>query len=388
MMISQAIFRKNWKRIIVCCRLHFRSALLTLLLLAAGLACSSSLRAQESGPVLGSRQVVLETSDGKIILEVFPKAAPNHVQKFLERIESNFYVGTTFHRAVPGGIIQGGDPLTKDPSKRALYGTGGLKELKFEPNPLPLSKGMVAAVLIPNRKDSGGSQFFVCVNDQLQLNGQYTVFGRVEEGMEVVSAISFRTTDKEQKLEERVTIQKSYLRDRPAPEVIPFIDTPAGELAGYGALIQTDLGEIEVRFFAEAAPEHVRQFLRFAQLGFYDGTLFQRVVPKFVVQAGLLASRETAVPEKYKPWLKPLHAEFNKIKHERGILSMARGEDPHSAMDSFFIVLDSQPHLDDQYTAFGHVVKGMEVADAISAVELKEEAPVKPIRIRVKVLKP
>jgi cyclophilin family peptidyl-prolyl cis-trans isomerase len=356
--------------------------------LIAALSGLSLLSAEEPAARLGNRQIVLETSAGSIVLEVYPLAAPNHVQKFLERVANHFYEGTIFHRAIPGGIIQGGDPLTKDPSKRTLYGTGGLQELKFEANPLPLTRGAMAAVLIPNQRDSAGSQFFICVHDQVQLNGQYTVFGQVAEGMEVVSAISTRPTDKDQKLEERVVLLKTYLRDRPAPEVIPFTDTPAGELSKYGARIQTDFGDIEVRFFAEDAPEHVRQFLRFAQLGLYNGTLFQRVVPKFVIQGGLLASREPAAPEKYKPLLRALHAEINAHKHERGILSMARGEDPHSGMDSFFIVLDSQPHLDDNYTVFGYVTKGMEVADSISAVELKEESPVKPVRLRIEVIQP
>ncbi len=346
------------------------------------------LDAQGAATAFGDRQVVLETDAGTIVLEVYPSAAPNHVRKFLERVQNRFYEGTIFHRAVPGGMIQGGDPLTKDPARKELYGTGGLQELKFEPNPLPLAKGAVAAVLIPNQKDSAGAQFFLCVRDQLALNGQYTVFAQVAEGLDIASAISFQPADKDQKLLDRVAIRKAYLRDRPPPEVIPFTDTPAADLARYGARIQTDMGEIEVRFYPDAAPEHVRQFLRFARLGLYDGTLFQRVVPRFVVQAGLLASREPAVPEKYQPLRKPLRAEFSARKHERGILSMARGDDPDSAMDSFFVVLDSQPHLDNNYTVFGYVARGMEVADAISAVELKEEAPVKPIRIRVKVIEP
>ncbi len=173
-----------------------RNALLVVNLCLGALAVSQA----EQVPAPAAQQVVLETSIGTIVMEVFPEAAPNHVKKFLERVGNGFYVGTTFHRAVPMGIIQGGDPLSRDPKKRAQYGTGGLNELKREPNQISHARGTVSAVLIPGKADSAGSQFFICVTDQKQLDGQFTAFGRVVEGMEVVEKISQLPTDKDQSI--------------------------------------------------------------------------------------------------------------------------------------------------------------------------------------------
>jgi len=339
----------------------------------------------EELPPPAEKQVVFETSHGDIILEVFPQAAPDHVAKFLERVKSGFYDGTAFHRAIPFGIIQGGDSLSKDPEKRAQYGTGGLGEIKKENSPLSHKRGTLSAVLIPGNPDSAGSQFFICVTDQVQLDGQYTAFGRVVDGTAVVEKISQAPTDATQLITERIELKRAYLRGRPPPEVIPFVDSPVAELEKYRAVIHTPLGDIRLVFYPQDAPEHVRQFLRFAKLGLYDGTTFLRVVPGFVLQGGLMDTRKPPVPDKYLPLLKPLKAEFNQHKHVRGVLSMARSDDPNSGMDSFFIVLDIQPHLDGQYTAFGFVESGMEVVDAIVARPVSGETPIDPLPLTVEV---
>jgi cyclophilin family peptidyl-prolyl cis-trans isomerase len=268
---------------------------------------------------------------------------------------------------------------------RSQYGTGGLMELKREKNELSHSRGAVAAVLVPGNPDSAGSQFFICVTDQNQLDGQYTIFAQVVEGFEVVEKISQAPTDSEQLLKERIEIQRAYLRAPPPPEVIPFTDTPVSELKNYRAVISTSLGDIGLELHPEDAPEHVRQFLKFARLGLYNGTTFHRVVPGFVLQGGQLDTRQPPVPDKYRQLLRPLKAEFNARRHERGTLSMARTDDPDSAMDSFFIVLDVQPHLDGLYSAFGTVVEGLEVVDAIVARPISGESPIKPLTIKIEV---
>jgi peptidylprolyl isomerase len=175
-------------------------------------------------PTTGDKQVVLETQAGVIVLEVFPEKAPRHVDAFLRRIRHQEYVGTTFHRAIPFGIIQGGDPLTKDPSKRDLYGTGGLFELSNEFNDVSHTRGTVSAVLVPNNRDSAGSQFFICVTDQVQLDGRYTAFGQVTEGMDVVEKISQLSTDPKQRILERVEIERTYERDRPSTSAETPVD--------------------------------------------------------------------------------------------------------------------------------------------------------------------
>src|SRR5689334_13977056 len=134
---------------------------------------------------LQHKQVVLETTLGTIVIQLDAAAAPNHVGFILDQAEAGAYDGTVFHRAVPMGILQGGDPISKDPAKTALYGTGGLNRLKREPNDRKHLRGAVAAVLQPNKPDSAGAQFFICLTDQPGLDGQFTVFGEVVEGLEV-----------------------------------------------------------------------------------------------------------------------------------------------------------------------------------------------------------
>src|SRR5205807_1976012 len=121
-------------------------------------------------------QAVIETSSGTIVLDLLADAAPTHVAHFIVRAREGAYDGTIFHRVVPNGIIQGGDPLSKDAAQKAKYGTGGLNELRFEANGETHTRGAVSAVLIPGRRDSAGAQFFICISDQPALDGQYTVF--------------------------------------------------------------------------------------------------------------------------------------------------------------------------------------------------------------------
>ncbi|HSR49413.1 MAG TPA: peptidylprolyl isomerase [Acidobacteriota bacterium] len=334
------------------------------------------------------KQVVLETGRGEIVLELYPQAAPRHVEAFVKRVEGGFYDGTAIHRAIPYGIVQGGDPLSRDPANREQYGTGGLNELAREDSPVSHTRGTLSAVLIPGRPDSAGSQFFICVTDQTQLDGQFTAFGRVVEGIEVTEEISQIPTDDSQLLTERVEIERAYLRDPPPPEVIPFVDTPVEQLKGYGAVIHTSYGDIEIELFPEDAPRHVRQFLRFAQLGLYDQTLFHRVVPGFVVQGGSIENRQPPVADKYRPLLQSLPLELNDHQHFKGTVSMARSEEPDSAVDSFFISLGRHEYLDDTYTVFGQVTSGIEVVDEIASVRLDGEAPVTPIPITIEVLLP
>jgi peptidyl-prolyl cis-trans isomerase B (cyclophilin B) len=134
-------------------------------------------------------EAVVETELGTFVIRLLPELAPRHVEHFVATARKGGYDGTTFHRIIPRGIIQGGDPLSKQAGKEAAYGTGGLGLLKAEFSERPMSRASVAAVLRPRQKDSGGNQFFVCLSDQLQLTGQYTIFGEVTEGMDVVDTI-------------------------------------------------------------------------------------------------------------------------------------------------------------------------------------------------------
>jgi len=133
------------------------------------------------------------------------------------------------------------------------------------------------------------------------------------------------------------------------------------------AIIKTKFGDMEVIFFPEQAPKHVENFVSLAKSGFYNGTIFHRVIPGFMIQGGDPNTKDPTKPETYGMGgpSQRLNAEFNDIPHRRGILSMARTSDPNSAGSQFFIVVKDSNFLDRQYTAFGEVVKGMEVADTI-----------------------
>jgi cyclophilin family peptidyl-prolyl cis-trans isomerase len=330
---------------------------------------------------LANKQAVVETTAGTFVIDLRPDLAPNHVGYFIKTATSGGYNGTSVHRIVRDGIIQGGDPLTKDPSKVALYGSGGLGVLNAEHSAEPFTHGAVAAALRPNQPDSGGAQFFVCVSDQPALAGQFSIFGRVSDGMDVVQKISELPADAKGAPLDRVTITSVTIRDTPPPEPLAFANDTPEQLAAHRAVIETTAGSITLAFDAGKAPEHIRNFLRLAQAGVYDGTDFHRVVRGFVAQAGALNTRSAPLTDRQQKLVHPLQPEFTDTKHVRGILSMARGDDPASATTSFFIVLADAPSLDGKYTVFGHVVDGMDTLTKIESGPVNGESPVTRIDI-------
>lgn len=146
--------------------------------------------------------------------------------------------------------------------------------------------------------------------------------------------------------------------------------------------LNTSKGTITLRFFPQVAPNHVRNFIDLAESGFYNGTRFHRVIPNFMIQGG---DPNTKTPDKGTWGMggsgKRVNAEFNSIHHARGILSMARANDPNSASSQFFICNADAGFLDNQYTVFGQVVSGMDVVDAITAAPKNGETPVDPVTI-------
>src|SRR5687767_5295228 len=239
---------------------------------------------------LQSKQAVIETSYGTMVLDLLADAAPNHVAYFITRIREGAYDGTAFHRVIAMGIIQGGDPLSKDPAQQAKYGTGGLGVLRFEANGEKQTRGAVSASLVPGQRDSAGSQFFISITDQPALDGQYTIFARVVEGIGVAQKISLVSAT-ETIPGERIEIKRATIRERPAPEREPFVDATVEELTKQRVVIETSMGNMTVEFFPDRAPNHVRAFLRMAMSGVYDGTALHRVARGFVIQGGYLPSR-------------------------------------------------------------------------------------------------
>jgi peptidylprolyl isomerase len=149
---------------------------------------------------VAAQEAVVETDAGSFTIRLRPDLAPGHVAHFLKTARSGGYDHTTFHRVIAGGIIQGGDPLSKDLTKSKLYGTGGLGLLKAEISDGDFKRGVVAAARRPSGLNTGGSQFFVVVTDQAALKGKYTIFGEVTSGMEVVDRISLTPADGERPL--------------------------------------------------------------------------------------------------------------------------------------------------------------------------------------------
>ena len=132
------------------------------------------------------------------------------------------------------------------------------------------------------------------------------------------------------------------------------------------ALIETNFGNIKIKLLPEIAPETVRNFITLTKSSFYDGTLFHRVIPNFMIQGGDPNTKESdkSVWGQGGPGYN-LKAEFNSRSHLRGIVSMARASDPDSAGSQFFIVTSDSTFLDKQYTVFAEVVEGLEIADKI-----------------------
>jgi peptidyl-prolyl cis-trans isomerase B (cyclophilin B) len=332
------------------------------------------------------KQAVVETAAGRIVIDLLPGQAPNHVGYFIKLAREGAYNGTTFHRLIRHGIIQGGDPLSKDPTKSGQYGTGGLKMLAFEPGAGSHARGAVSSVLVPGNRDSAGSQFFICVTPQPALDGQYTVFGRVVEGIGLVTQISEAPADQAGRATDRIEITSVTIRDAPPAGIEPFSAESVADLAQYRAVLETSVGNITIEFLPGKAPNHVRNFLRLASAGVYDRTAFHRVVPGFMIQTGYLGSKQVVMDESQQALVHNLQPEFNDTVHDKGVVSMARGEDPASASTSFFIVTARVPSLDGTYTAFGRVVDGMSVAEAIEQVQREGEAPktrVDLLRVRV-----
>ena len=178
------------------------------------------------GAKIETNDAVISTKYGEIILELYDTLATKHVESFKLHAQNGYYDGTTFHRVIPGFMIQGGDPLTKS-EDRNRHGTGGNAakyfgigteseesswDLPAEFSSTPHVRGILSMARSQN-PDSGGSQFFICVADSLFLNNQYTVFGKVASGMDVVDAIVGVSRDARDNPDDRIEM-KVRLEDK------------------------------------------------------------------------------------------------------------------------------------------------------------------------------
>ena len=324
-------------------------------------------------------EAVVTTNAGSFRFEFAPDKAPKHVEQFLKLAREGYYDGSAFFRLFANGIIQGGDPLLKNPkTARNLWGSGGLNLLSSEISDLKHERGVVSTVRIPDKPNSDGAQFFVCVSPQPALDGKFSAFGRVTEGMDVVERISQSPVDGSGLAEKPVRIVKVTLEKK---KVQPWVTATADQMRKT-VVMKTTLGTLKIKMEPDWAPNHVRNFLMLVETGWYNGTAFHRLIRDFMAQGGMPNTRAGSASHPADRWVHPLKGEFrDDVKHERGILSMARSDDPDSATTSFFLMLGAAPHLDGKYTAFGRVVDGFEVLDAFQKEEVDGETPKRRIEI-------
>jgi len=298
---------------------------------------------------------------GSITVELFPDVAPKHVANFDSLVRSGFYDGTAFHRVMKGFMIQGGDPNSKNKPKDT-WGMGDPSQTRVpaEFNNIPHRRGVLSAARTSD-PNSATSQFFICHADAPALNGQYTVFGQVVSGLDVVDSICAQPLEFSSSGEFSSPKEKIEMTIMPKSQYVISV-THAGKR----------LGDITIETLPEVAPKHVANFDSLVAAKSYDSTAFHRVVPGFMIQGGDLGSKpglnEKSLWGMGLPGQKTIPAEFNKLSHRRGMISAARTNDPNSATSQFFICHGDPTFLDGQYTIWGQVISGMEVVDKIAAV--------------------
>jgi peptidyl-prolyl cis-trans isomerase B (cyclophilin B) len=168
--------------------------------------------------------------------------------------------------------------------------------------------------------------------------------------------------------------------EKPATE--PFDGAAVAKMSGQCVTLETEAGAIVIEMLPAVAPESARNFLNLAATGALDTTTFTRVVKDFIIQGGNLSTGEKWDVEMSKRMARKLPDEPSDVKHVRGIVSMARGEEPNTASTHFFILVGDGPHLDGKFAAFGRVVKGIEVADAINHAPVEGDKPVTAVNIK------
>lgn len=188
----------------------FRTGLALILILLVALSAHAETKykkfKKEEIRKMAETRAIIETKFGSMEIMFFPDVAPNHVNNFIELAKKGFYDGTTFHRVIPGFMIQGGDPNSKDPDK-SKHGMGGPGyAIKAEFNDKPHKRGILSMARAAN-PDSAGSQFFICVADSFFLDRQYTVFGEVVSGMEAADKIVSQQRDRMDNPTERIEIK-------------------------------------------------------------------------------------------------------------------------------------------------------------------------------------
>lgn len=316
---------------------------------------------------------------GTITAELYGNTAPITVKNFVELAESGYYNGLTFHRIINGFMMQGGAGAEKDAIVGEFKSNGYTNNLKHERGVLSMAR--------TSKPDSASTQFFIMHDEAPHLDGEYAAFGKVISGMSVVDEIcesvivsdsNGTVPETHQPVIKSITILSgdTTITDTDEPDSGSTATEPGQILGdGDGATLETavathivtieieNYGMIKAELYGNTAPISVENFVALAESGFYDGLTFHRIIEGFMMQGG--------APNSDSPALTPITGEFeangitNNLKHERGVLSMARTNVKDSATSQFFIMHETSPHLDGNYAAFGMVIEGLDVVDAI-----------------------
>jgi peptidyl-prolyl cis-trans isomerase B (cyclophilin B) len=283
-------------------------------------------------------------------------------------------------------MIQGGDPNSKTKPKET-WGIGDPSQtmVPAEFSKTTHTRGIISAARMGNNINSATSQFFICHGDAKFLDGQYTAFGRVISGMDVVDSIAKVPCDVNAGGEKASPQEKVEMTIVPKSQYV--ISVTSGKKA---------LGDIIIETLPELAPKHVANFDSLVAAKFYDSSAFHRVVPGFMIQGGDPSSKPSSGKTKNEwgggvPGQATVPAEFSKTSHKRGMVSMARlGNDVNSATSQFFICHGDPTFLDGQYSIWAQVVMGMEVVDKITTLPCAAgsdgavSAPVDKIEMHIK----
>ncbi len=319
------------------------------------------------------------TSKGDIVVELFANKAPNTVNNFVFLAREGFYDNTMFHRVIADFMAQGGDP-----TGTGMGGPGYEFADEFSPDLKHDGPGVLSmANAGPN---TNGSQFFITFGATPWLDGMHTVFGKVIEGLDVLQSISLRDPSTATEPGDLIkTIRIEEVANSVLPTPIPVVLTQPGQVpmpeepaqrygmyssppamiidptVKYYATFKTDKGDIVVELFADKAPNTVNNFVFLAREGFYDNTMFHRVIADFMAQGGDPTGTGMGGPG-YQ-----FADEFNAdLKHDGpGVLSMANSG-ANTNGSQFFITFVATPWLDGMHTVFGKVVEGLDVLLSIS----------------------
>lgn len=325
--------------------------------------------------------VLLDIADyGQILIHLFPDVAPGTVENFKSLVAKGFYDGLIFHRVIYNFMIQGGDPKGN--------GTGGQTDEKGNEinikgefttngfvNNLRHTRGVVSMARADD-PNSASSQFFICHQNYMSGNGKYASFGYVVYGMDTVDAIAATATDGNDKPLSNVVISSAKFANVPAEAFVkPYVPSPLDSLTpseaatDYVLMDVANYGKLLIRLCPDVAPKTVANFQKLVSEKFYNGLIFHCVIENFMIQSGdpdgtgYGGSDETVEGEF------SANGFDNTLSHTRGVISMARlRNDMDSATSQFFICQKDFTDGDGQYAAFGYVLYGMDVVDAIAKV--------------------